>query len=204
MSTIDTRTLIAQLQATLRTQLERSEKLRDLPLALLQRRPDPKRWSVLEVLEHMNLSSGHYRRRLEKLYADENNGLRFRSTFTPGFWGQRMTVGMQPKENGAISWKMRTMSMFEPRTAHTTELKALDEFQEMLRGFIALLERARTRGLEGEKVVSTLGPIMRFKAGDAFRFPVAHQERHLLQIDRTLAALGTDRAPTNTTFAVHA
>ncbi len=34
------------------------------------------------------------------------------------------------------------------------------------------------------KVTSSLGPIIRFKAGDAFRFPVAHQQRHFLQIER--------------------
>jgi hypothetical protein len=44
--------------------------------------------------------------------------------------------------------------------------------------------------LDGAKVTSTLGPILRFKVGDAFRFPLAHQERHMLQIERTLAALG--------------
>jgi hypothetical protein len=40
--------------------------------------------------------------------------------------------------------------------------------------------------LEGEKVTSTLGPILRFKVGDAFRFPIAHQQRHMLQIERVL------------------
>ena len=34
------------------------------------------------------------------------------------------------------------------------------------------------------KVTSSLGPIIRFKVGDAFRFPVAHQQRHFLQIER--------------------
>lgn len=34
------------------------------------------------------------------------------------------------------------------------------------------------------RVVSSLGPMIRFKADDAFRFSVAHQERHFLQIER--------------------
>jgi hypothetical protein len=81
---------------------------------------------------------------------------------------------------------MKTMAMFEPRNVSTTGMKALNEFEAICHSFIGLLERARTRGLEGEKVTSTLGPILRFKVGDAFRFPIAHQQRHMLQIERVL------------------
>ncbi|MEZ4756131.1 MAG: DinB family protein [Flavobacteriales bacterium] len=190
MPTLDTRTLIDALQEQLRAQLARTEALLDLPTERLLKRPAPDRWSVMEVVQHMNLSSGHYHRLLQRLYANENNGLRFRSTFTPGLLGQYSVNAMTPKPNGDIPMRMRTLRMFDPaRTAQLDpgdELAPLLRFREMLQGFMGLLERARTRGLEGEKVTSTLGPIVRFKAGDAFRFPIAHQERHFLQIDRLL------------------
>lgn len=83
MEALDTRTLISDVQSTLRKQLQRCEEFRQLPLELLLRRPAPNRWSVLEVIEHMNLSSGHYHRG-QWIYADENNRLRFRTTFAPG------------------------------------------------------------------------------------------------------------------------
>lgn len=189
MEAIDTRTLIDSLQAELRRQLQRCEELRDMPLDTLHGRPAPERWSAMEVVQHMNLSSGHYYKRLQKLYADENNGLRFRTHYTPGRWGDFSTKAMDPKADGTIGWRMKTMAMFEPRNVSTSGFKALDEFDAMLHGFIGLLERARTRGLEGEKVTSTLGPILRFKAGDAFRFPIAHQTRHWLQIENTLQSI---------------
>ncbi|HRH71247.1 MAG TPA: DinB family protein [Flavobacteriales bacterium] len=186
MEALDTRTLIADLRSTLLKQLQRCEELRQVPLGVLQRRPDPKRWSVLEVIEHMNLSSGHYHDRLQRIYADGNGRLRFRSSFQPGTWGQRMLNTMQPKADGTIPWKMPTIGKFEPRRGRLVTLAPLDDLIAMLNGYIGLLERARTSGLEGEKVVSTLGPILRFKVGDAFRFTIAHQERHMLQIERTL------------------
>jgi hypothetical protein len=189
MEAIDTRSLIDTLQAELRRQLQRCEELRDMPLDTLHRHPAPERWSAMEVVQHMNLSSGHYYKRLQKLYADENNGLRFRTQYTPGRWGDFSTKAMDPKADGTIGWRMKTMAMFEPRNVSTSGFKALDEFEAMLHGFIGLLERARSRGLEGEKVVSTLGPILRFKVGDAFRFPIAHQTRHLLQIENTLTTI---------------
>ncbi|MBL7982210.1 MAG: DinB family protein [Flavobacteriales bacterium] len=190
MPTLDTRTLIDALQQQLRVQLAHVDALLDLPTERLLKRPAPDRWSVMEVVQHMNLSSGHYHRLLQRLYANENNGLRFRSTFTPGLLGQYSVNAMTPKSNGDIPMRMRTLRMFDPaRTAPVNAddaLAPLLRFREMLHGFMGLLERARTRGLEGEKVTSTLGPIIRFKAGDAFRFPIAHQERHFLQIDRVL------------------
>ena len=57
----------------------------------------------------------------------------------------------------------------------------------MCEALIRLLEAARTTDLNAMKVASSLGPIIRFKAGDAFRFPVAHQQRHFLQLERALA-----------------
>ena len=70
MEPLDTRNLIDALQAELRRQLQRCAQLRELPLERLQQRPSPDRWSVMEVLQHMNLSSGHYHRILQRLYAD--------------------------------------------------------------------------------------------------------------------------------------
>ena len=189
MEAHNTRDLIATLQSELRLQLQRCAQLRELPQEQLHQRPDPKRWSVMEVLQHMNLSSGHYHDRLQRLYAQENNGLRFRTTFVPGRWGDFSTKAMDPKADGTIGWRMKTMALFEPRNVATTGWQALDRFEALCHGFIGLLERAKTRGLEGEKVTSTLGPILRFKVGDAFRFPIAHQRRHWLQIERVLAAL---------------
>lgn len=185
----DTRHLIDELQRTLRAQLEQLDAWAELPEALLRQRPSPDRWSALEIMEHMNLSSGHYYRRLERLYADENNGLRFRTLYSPGRWGEFSVKAMQPRADSSIGWRMRTMAMFEPKLGPNTEVRAMENLRAMLQGFIGLLERARTRGLEGKKVTSTIGPILRFKAGDAFRFPIAHQERHFLQIERTLAQL---------------
>lgn len=189
MEALNTRDLIADLQTELRGQLRRCAELRDMPLERLHQRPDTKRWSVMETLQHMDLSSGHYHRLLQRLYADENNRLRFRTTYVPGRWGDRSTRAMDVQPDGRIRFRMPTIARFTPRAADVEGWQAMDRFETMCHGFIGLLERARTRGLEGEKVTSTLGPILRLKAGDAFRFPIAHQRRHWLQIERTLEQL---------------
>lgn len=143
---------------------------------------------MAEVVEHMVLTSGHYLKELQKIYQDPGSRLRWSESFRPGYFGEMGVHAMRPGEHGKISWKMKTLGIFEPRS-NGEVLEPLQRFRHVLEGFIELLGIARTRGLEGRKVVSTLGPILRFKAGDAFRFPIAHQERHFLQIQRTLEQL---------------
>lgn len=178
--------LIDELGATLREQQARAREILQLPAEQLLRRPSGGAWNVLEVFEHLNLSSGIYVRGLEDVFAREAARYRANSHFTPGLLGNWFTNGMKPKADGAIGWKMRTMKMFDPGRQQGASQASIGRFIEMCDRFLKLLEQARTTDLNKLRVVSSLGPVIRFKAGDAFRFPVAHQERHFLQIERLL------------------
>ncbi len=184
-----TEQLIAELRTNLVQQLRRARALRELPLVLLEQRPALKKWSVLETCEHMNLSCGHYLVQLRKAYEDPRSRFTRSDLHRPGYWGGMLTNTMKPTSDQRIKWPMPTLKIFEPRQAPTKRLASLDEFITMLEGFHALLDVAAARGMEGPRITSTLGPLFRFKVADAFSFAIAHQERHLLQVDRTLQAL---------------
>lgn len=181
-----TEVLIERMQRDLQQQIERAHEIRKLPERILSQRPGPGRWSVVEVFEHMCLSSRHYLGQTEKIYMDRTSRLRFSRTYSQGTMGRFFTEGLRPSAEGKVSWKMRTMGMFEPRPENCIGSNSLDRFVQMCERFLAVLEIASTRGLEGAKVTSTLGPIIRFKVGDALLFPIAHQQRHMLQVERTL------------------
>jgi hypothetical protein len=189
MKAMATEALIDELQYRLKEQLKKLADYRSMSEALLTTRPAPERWSIVEICEHINLSSGHYFKLLRKIYNDPQSRLKLKESFVPGRFGEMSVKAMQPTDEGKINWKMRTMGMFEPRTAGEKGVRSMDELRSMLEGMIDLLQMARKRGLEGERITSTLGPILRFKAGDAFRFPIAHQDRHFLQMKRTLEAV---------------
>lgn len=189
MESMLTTKVIDQLQTELRAELQQCARLRELPLELLHKRPAAKRWSSMEVLRHIQLSSGHYHKRLKKLYDGDGRSLRYAERYTSGRWGDYSAKAMDPRSDGSIGWRMKTMAMFEPRNVGTSGWTALEDVESMLNDMVAMLEKARTMGLEGKKVTSTLGPILRFQPGDAFRFPIAHQKRHFLQIENTLKAL---------------
>ncbi|MCI1752687.1 MAG: DinB family protein [Flavobacteriales bacterium] len=177
--------LIEELTAHVRNQLNRVRSLEGSPQSTLERRPRPDSWSILEVLEHLNLSSGHYVRRLEKIYAG-NGKLTLTEQFVPGRWGEKFTQSILPLPDGSVANPMRTIWFFKPKAAATKGINSLTGFEAMLETQLALLNAARTKGLDGTKVTSTLGPLFRFKPGDAFRFMIAHQQRHFLQLERAL------------------
>lgn len=189
LRTMKTTELIDQLDATLREQLERARTVRGMPADALLHRPAPDKWNALEIFEHLCLSSGIYLRGLEQVFDAKAERLPFNPAFNPGLLGGYFTKSMLPKPDGTITNRMKTMRMFDPPRNHGASQESIDRFIDLCERFRRLLERARATDLNRMKVTSSLGPIIRFKAGDAFRFPIAHQQRHFLQLERTLLAV---------------
>ena len=167
MKALPTNDMIRELQVALRSLLCKLDELEKLPPGLLRRKPNSNGWSVLETVDHMCLSSGFYLQGLKKIYDKDVRSVKHSDQVLPGRLGSFFTEGMKPKKDGTINWKMKTMARFQPEQSVSTTL-------------------AEQHGMEGEKVVSTLGPLVKFRIVDAFRFPIAHQARQFLQIDRTL------------------
>lgn len=186
--------MIDELAASLRAQVERARQLRGLPEARLRQRPAGSQWNVLEVFAHMVLSSGIYELGLCKVFNEKADALPDAPTFRPGMLGEWFTSGMRPKADGRIAWKMKTLKIFDPARQQGASMESIDAFIRLCTSLLELLERARRTDLGRMKVASSLGPVIRFKAGDAFRFTVAHQERHFLQIERLLAAVPPEPA----------
>ena len=180
--------LIEELMTLVQGQLDRVHSIQGISQSTLERRPRPDSWSILEILEHLNLSSGHYVRRLEEIYTGKGK-LKLTEQFIPGRWGEKFTRSMLPLPDGSVANPMRTIWFFRPKAAATKGIKSLTGFEILLETQLTLLNTARSKGLDGTKVTSTLGPLFRFKPGDAFRFMIAHQQRHFLQLERALESI---------------
>jgi hypothetical protein len=150
----------------------------------LSLKPSADKWSIAECLEHLNIYSRHYLSRHEK---GLNNSSKCAScAFTPGYFGEKFTKMMKPLEDGSLPSTMSTMKKFDPAKTGTNNPKALQEFIQHQKTFLAQLESAKGHNLNNIRITSTLGPILRFKIGDSFRFLIAHEQRHLLQIKKTV------------------
>ena len=195
---MDTLTLVDDLSGVLRQQIGRAGTVRSMPADVLLHRPAPGKWNALEIFEHMDLSSGIYLRGLERVFDERAGSLPFIAEFKPGLLGDYFTKGMVPKADGSLRNPMRTLRMFDPPRNNGASSESIERFIDLCDRFLKLLVRARRTDLNRMKVTSSLGPIIRFKAGDAFRFPIAHQQRHFLQLERTLASAGVPAQRTTT------
>lgn len=190
---MDSRAMIEGLRSEVQEQQRRTGALGVLPLGDLEQRPGPRAWSALEIAEHLNILSGHYVSRLSRAYSGAK--VTSSGTFIPGHWGEKLTTAMRPLEDGTIPGPMRTLWFFEPKAARAKGMQSLLDLQALLDEQAVLLEKAMVQGMEGPRITSTLGPVLRFKIGDAFRFMIAHQQRHFLQIERALQGVVEKSAP---------
>lgn len=152
----------------------------------LTKRPSPNQWSILECIEHMNIANAHYISQFDvKLPAAKPT--MNANKFKPGLMGNYFVKMIKPKSDGVIPSPMKTMKKFIP------ELKVNDDtiknFLADQEGIIKALELSKQLDLNKIKITSAIGPIVTFKLGDAFRFIIGHNQRHIIQAKRVLENL---------------
>lgn len=151
----------------------------------LNYKPTPDEWSVLECIEHLNIADAHYigqfDKKLTKVAASDN------MEFKPGWIGNYFVKMIKPREDGTIPSPMKTMRKFIPEV--NVQYDTLEKFIEDQDRLIEALEKSKTLDLNKVKITSAIGPIVTFRLGDAFRFLIGHNQRHLIQAQRVLQKL---------------
>jgi uncharacterized damage-inducible protein DinB len=156
--------------------------------------PEKGEWSVVQVLEHLNAYNRHYLPLIEKELAvvthDPN------AWFMSGYWGEKFTKMMKPKNVFEIKNKMKTSKkMSFPNSLNVdTVLKEFLAGQDRL---LQLLEQAKVKDLAKIHIPITLTQLIKLRLGDTFRFLIAHEQRHIIQARNTLKKVGvaTDKFP---------
>ncbi len=157
-------------------------------------RSQPGKWSAIQVIEHLNSYYRFYLPAIEK----EMNGSdsTTASLFKPGWLGNYFTHMMEPRKNGVISNKMKTPKNHRPVAGINSSI-VIKEFIAHQQKLLALLAVAATKDINKIKVGVSLTKLLKLKLGDVFRFIVAHNNRHYLQIQNTLKA-NTEPMPSKT------
>lgn len=161
------------------------EILQNYPDEFLYCQPSPGKWNVLECLEHLNLTYDYYLPQIKK-GIERGKHLPASASFQSGWFGKMMTNSMQPKPRGKIGMKTKTFQKTTPRLKEGDKNRVVNSFLENQQTFLSYVEKASTLNLEKIKVVSLIGPILKFKLGDAFQFLTAHNNRHFLQMENAL------------------
>lgn len=156
--------------------------------------PDKSKWSVVQILEHLNAYNRHYLPLIEKHVSIVTHSRN--PVFTPGFWGEMFTKKMKPTNVYEIKNKMKAMKAYTfPNSLHVDSV--LQEFLSHQDKLTRLLEMAKGNDLNAIHIPITLTSLVKLKLGDMFRFLIAHEQRHMIQARNTLREVGvtTEKFP---------
>ncbi|MCV9387531.1 DinB family protein [Reichenbachiella ulvae] len=177
--------LIESLKKDTLEVLEEVKSLETLGEELLSRRPNPNKWSVIECIEHLNIADGHYltlfEKKLPKAKASD------KEEYDSSWMGNYFVKVMKPRPDGSIPSPMRTMSKFDPEVK--VHADTLTKFKKDQLELIKYLDMAASLDLKAIKISSAIGRLVTFRLGDAFRFVIAHNQRHIIQAKNVLKAL---------------
>lgn len=195
MKKINSNQLLENLQTDVRKILLQASQLQQTDTAILEKEPATGKWSIAQVLEHLNIYSRHYITAIErKLHLHQTTSGHF---FYPGWLGNYFTKLMLPAANNAISKKMKAPKNAIP-SAKPNAAAMLDEFILHQHHLINLLQIARLADLQRIKIPTSLSSFIKLNLGDTFRFFIAHEQRHFVQIEHTLKMLSTGKDAVNT------
>ncbi|MVN91900.1 DinB family protein [Mucilaginibacter aquatilis] len=156
---------------------------------MLNSAPVPGKWSIAQVLEHLNFYHNFYLPEIEKafskhkqIYNDDN------SKFTSGRIGGYLTKIMQPDAAGKVSNKTKAFKDYIP-APYLNAQNVLNSFLQNQIRFANLIEQAQHYDLNSLRVPMSITKLIRLKLGDMLRVLVVHQQRHLIQINDAIEML---------------
>lgn len=146
-----------------------------------------KKWSVLEVIDHLNkvyeLYFPNFQKAIEKAHAHSIGEPNEKVQRT--FLGKLSIYTMKPKGNKR-RFKVKTFDFFEPNFSSDALKELLPRFEKNKATFNDFIKQARMKNLQGIKVPTALGEKMKFYIPECFEFILAHEDRHIVQIQSIL------------------
>lgn len=182
--------LLDQLQSDVRQMILRVNQLKSADPGFLLEQPAPGKWSVVEVLEHLNSYTTYYLKAVENSL---KNAMPAREFYKPGIIGNYFTKLMRPTEAGKVKNKMKTLKNHRP-ARFLDSAPVIKTFLEHQHRLLDLLEKAKSADIGGIKTPITISRYIKLKTGDVFRFLIAHEQRHFVQIENALIAVSGFRS----------
>ncbi len=152
---------------------------------ILVQQPAPGKWSVAQVVEHLNTYGRYYLPVIEA--AIKEQPLYPDPVFTSGWLGDYFTKMMLPKD-GQVANKMQTFKGHRP-SSDIDSKPVLDEFLRQEQQLLDLLEQAKRTNIAKIRIPISISRLVKLKLGDTFRFLVAHHQRHFVQVNNALRAV---------------
>src|SRR5688572_15812499 len=177
--------LLEDLQADTRQIILTTNYLLQEDPEILVQQPAPGKWSVAQVIEHLNTYGRYYLPVIEA--AIKEQPLYPDPVYMPGWLGDYFTKMMLPRD-GEVANRMEAFKGHRP-SADIDSKPVLDEFLRQEQQLLDLLERAKRTNIAKIRIPISISRLVKLKLGDTFRFLVAHHQRHFVQVNNTMKAV---------------
>lgn len=186
MSVFNAKALIEELYKDVQDIIAHTKEIANLDDAMLNKQPAAGKWSIAQVIEHLNSYNRYYLPEIRVALQKGLNGhIAFNEQYHSGWFGDYFTKMMQPKEGGKIANKMNAPKEHQPIAALDGQ-KVLNEFIARQNDLLNYLQQAKQTNMGKLRVPISISKFIKLKLGDTFRFLIAHQQRHFIQVDNTL------------------
>jgi hypothetical protein len=188
MKTYKSTALLDSLKADTRQIILTVKQLLQEDPGILVAQPASGKWSVAQVIEHLNTYGRYYLPAIET--AISKSHYRASIDFKPGWFGNYFTNSMKPTPEREIKNKMKAMKGYRP-PADLDSKTVLEECLQQQVKLLELLDRANNYDISRIRIPVSIAQFIKLKLGDTFRFLIAHQQRHMIQCENALAVLRT-------------
>ncbi len=181
---ISSKVLIEDLVNRSKDNLNQAEQLMQQELEVLNWKASTEKWSVLECIEHLNRYSDFYLPEIQRRMSQAQKSPAD-ATFKSGLLGNYFAKSMLPKE------KLNTMKTFQSMNPAGSQLDktTLAKFIAQQKELLDLLNRAREINLTKTKTAISISKLIKLRLGDTFRVLIYHNQRHIVQANKVLAAV---------------
>lgn len=179
--------LLERLEKEVEQTILQAQALQQLKAEQLATAPAGK-WNVLQVLYHLNSYNNYYLPHIGLSIA-RGVDMPYSASFKPGVLGNYFVATMLPTSNGVVKNAMKAPADHVAATGYKNT-GAIGEFIDGQQKLLQLLRQARNVNMTRIKVPISISRFIKIRLGDTFRFLIAHQQRHFIQIKNTLSANG--------------
>ena len=141
-------------------------------------KPAPEKWSMLECIEHLTMTSNQYHPPLRDLVARLHREKRLhKKPFKASLFANWFIGLLEPGKGMAF----KTPRSFAPQKSRLQKEQVLENFFEKLDEYESLLSRADGYNLNKPRLKSPVTALIRFSTGETLSLLEAHMRRHILQ-----------------------
>lgn len=148
----------------------------------LNRQEGEGKWSMLQCLKHLSIAVNVYNNN-SQLAMSKSSHQTPASEFKSHWKGDMFVKMISPRDNGELKNNMKTMKSMNPESSLNAEA-TINEFFQLHEQFIGIMEQSRDYNINRVKVNTAIGPLVKLRLGDAYRFIIGHAQRHLIQLKR--------------------